>query len=672
MKKWLFLGVCFILLAMPNYATSVIGNVKQQNFINIVNQTGIDKNITYSFMEINDTHWIANFSILDGTSLNILSYKLVNLTTGINFQTSLNAISFNPFTQNGWFYIIFPKGFKAGEMAKFGYNSTIINTTTTTFAFYPSQRAICSDSSGYKHVVYNNGTDAIYTRSLNRGSTWTTTWLDTTSGIPAISCDGNNVVIGLEVSTTNLSIFVSANNGATFTTYTPRTTSVSINGRMSLEVRGNRIYVVYEHNNGNYYSVKFFNSTTLGTGWGDDIALWTGYKTTKPSTYDFYQAPTLAVVGSGTSTDKLFVTSFENDWDGTDSTLLVNIKNSSSSGTSWSASQMIMYSGTYNSVDTYTSILNNGTTTWVVGQQNDGSTTFNITALNSTSLSAWTTTLLSNAQYGVASTIGLNNSNAWIIWVNKSYIWNSPGNLVYRNWNGASWDSIKAYTTDYNNYEPNVKANYSQGNCIEFVYMNGTASPYSITYANLSTCTAPADTSPPAYSNIGVNNTNPSILDYVKFYSQWVDNVALSKYIFSWNASGVLCDTWLNDSAVSFSNDWANVTKQIPALCLGKIATIGWRVYVNDTSNNWNSTPITMSFVLPSNSCTYSSGNYFLNCSDRCNFTNTNLNVFGNITIMGSGGWLNILNTNITSNNLYINATNCVTTLSGLSNWYVK
>jgi len=92
------------------------------------------------------------------------------------------------------------------------------------------------------------------------------------------------------------------------------------------------------------------------------------------------------------------------------------------------------------------------------------------------------------------------------------------------------------------------------------------------------------DSTPPTYSNIAHNTTVEN--QVCQFSSYWDDNIALSKFIFSWNGTG----SWTNNSAVSFSGTpaWANVTKTLPAAG----TKVGYRWYANDTSNNWAVTSI--------------------------------------------------------------------------------
>lgn len=92
------------------------------------------------------------------------------------------------------------------------------------------------------------------------------------------------------------------------------------------------------------------------------------------------------------------------------------------------------------------------------------------------------------------------------------------------------------------------------------------------------------DTIPPVWSNVGTNNTiagRPTL-----FHVKWIDNNELGGFIFGTNNTG----RWTNETWTSMSGktNWSNVTK-----ILNNTATlILWRVWADDTSNNWNSTGI--------------------------------------------------------------------------------
>jgi len=91
---------------------------------------------------------------------------------------------------------------------------------------------------------------------------------------------------------------------------------------------------------------------------------------------------------------------------------------------------------------------------------------------------------------------------------------------------------------------------------------------------------------PPDYSNIGVNNSAPKPNEWVKHYTEWSDDTGLSGYVFSSNYTG----SWGNETwqSMTGTGNWSNVTKQMPSTP----GYYAWRIYANDTSDNWNVIPI--------------------------------------------------------------------------------
>jgi len=118
---------------------------------------------------------------------------------------------------------------------------------------------------------------------------------------------------------------------------------------------------------------------------------------------------------------------------------------------------------------------------------------------------------------------------------------------------------------------------------IGLLYMNKMSSPYQIRYEYLSIT---GDTTKPTYSNVGTNTTNAGIV--CRFYAQWSDNVGLSGFIFGCNNTGVwVNDTWTDLWTGTPTSGWSNVTKTLNST-IGVV--IKWRIWANDTSNNWNNT----------------------------------------------------------------------------------
>ena len=108
------------------------------------------------------------------------------------------------------------------------------------------------------------------------------------------------------------------------------------------------------------------------------------------------------------------------------------------------------------------------------------------------------------------------------------------------------------------------------------------------------------DTAPPLWSNAGTNNNVAG--QSALFYVNWNDNVGLSGYILGSDNTGV----WANDTWVQMGGltNWSNVTKTLNSTS----SLLQWRVWANDTSNNWNDTGILSFKVLrpPISSFTFS------------------------------------------------------------------
>ena len=99
---------------------------------------------------------------------------------------------------------------------------------------------------------------------------------------------------------------------------------------------------------------------------------------------------------------------------------------------------------------------------------------------------------------------------------------------------------------------------------------------------------------PPRWQNPEINDSNVEQFDFVRFNATWTDNVNLSAYIFSINATGI----WPNVSNFSFSGtaNESNFTMQINA---SPNTVVGWTFYANDSFNNFNATDVQI-FVVAS------------------------------------------------------------------------
>jgi len=178
--------------------------------IRIINQTGLDKYLNWKFQEIDNITWIANFTFEEDFHQALIScrirsrqnacwnslrsqylpqlktnevFKNIKNLTRFPLQNLSKDIAFSNFQINttngtGSFIINFPKGFKAGEEAKFGFNSTLITTSTDEGRGNDKEswnhRVFFDTNNERWHVIFvDNGSDLHSSSSAD-----TITWVD--------------------------------------------------------------------------------------------------------------------------------------------------------------------------------------------------------------------------------------------------------------------------------------------------------------------------------------------------------------------------------------------------------------------------------------------------------------------------------------------------------------
>ena len=163
--------------------------------------------------------------------------------------------------------------------------------------------------------------------------------------------------------------------------------------------------------------------------------------------------------------------------------------------------------------------------------------------------------------------------------------------------NGSNWINLNtgSLQSNCNTSNPTYTATAVSGVgnfyvCMQDTNANGKGDYFKFKIPHTSTETLQvggSDTSPPQYTiSANINYSYPKPGEYIKLYSKWQDDVELSWYIFEWDASGNFEN--VTNGTLSGSEDWANVTLQIPTDRKAS-DVISYRFYVNDSSNNWNS-----------------------------------------------------------------------------------
>lgn len=100
--------------------------------------------------------------------------------------------------------------------------------------------------------------------------------------------------------------------------------------------------------------------------------------------------------------------------------------------------------------------------------------------------------------------------------------------------------------------------------------------------------TAKNPSAAPTYSSVSASSTVAG--SSCKFSALWNDDANVSGYIFGTNNTGVFTnDTWTPFTAPQFLNStaaYSNITKTLNDT-IGN--TVQWKIWCNDTNNNWNS-----------------------------------------------------------------------------------
>lgn len=221
MKKELYLTVLaiFVVLVMSNQIESAykgntvaVTEVFEKNVIQVISQDYISKNIGFRFEEINNTHWNVTYKVDEEFLNKIEEYKQMtpperavvieelcntygsdkydcSKTQGRNnfindilnvevFPTvSLSEIildvsEIDLTSQYGSFYMIFPDGFKVDLQARFGFGSTIVNTTTATYSMTLGSDRKTFYAEGQYWIFFVNESDGIAYVTSTDGTSW--------------------------------------------------------------------------------------------------------------------------------------------------------------------------------------------------------------------------------------------------------------------------------------------------------------------------------------------------------------------------------------------------------------------------------------------------------------------------------------------------------------------
>ncbi|MFQ6118938.1 MAG: DNRLRE domain-containing protein, partial [Methanosarcinales archaeon] len=353
-------------------------------------------------------------------------------------------------------------------------------------------------------------------------------------------------------------------------------------------------------------TLTFYNGTTLigsgitnVTGWATINWDTSGCSGTYTINATYSENSNLYTLASFNNSEKVTVTSLAvpniTSW-GNNKT-----KDQSNSFTI-NTSEVVMFNATANqTIDTWNwykedikqdNNYDNFTTSWSI----PGTKTVKVNATNANGTSntiQWNITV-KDIQKPEYSKITSNNSEVGLPTLLSAYWTDNVGldgfNLSTNN--SGTWINTSYNLTGKGNWSNDtIILNSTPGITIGWrIYARDTSGNWNDTGIQLITT---KDTTPPYYSKQGQNKSNPSEGELVKVYAYWTDNIRLASAILATNKSG----TWSNESmiAISAQKNWSNFTLDTDGYG-GK--SIAWKIYANDTSDNWNVTEEMSLFIL--------------------------------------------------------------------------
>ena len=414
------------------------------------------------------------------------NYPLVNLTQNIAFED----FEVDMTEGKGKFKIKFLGGFKDGESARLGFDSTVINTVWE-LPFYPNQRSICKDGAGNLHVTWRYNTTSVAYANSTDGINWIVNnsfingSISDSREYSSISCDGNNITVAYELTQIgHAMVAISTNNGLSWVwkDIFP-TIPLSPYQMILVERRGNSIYFVYVTEDADQ-RINFTKSTDGGATWISPVVV------ASPLVAADLGNPSIVVNGAGGNSDRIDMT-FSNTSDNN-----IWYVNSTNSGTNWGAPIKLIQDISMS----YSSITFNGAKLYVSAWNfflNDilfvNSTDRGITWLNrptgyeridlagtTTDTTRYPSTTVNNKGYPI------------VFWEQNSA--NPNYDIVYRTNNGTHWNESVVNITGNNlgNILVNTPYKYYDDNKIHYIWRNGTAvAPYQIFYDYISIEVAP-------------------------------------------------------------------------------------------------------------------------------------------------------------------------------------
>lgn len=472
-------------------------------------------------------------------------YPLTNLTGDMKFSNFvMDAVN-----GNGTFYIDFANGFKNGAVAKFGFGSTVVNTTTQPYEVTMSsnQRYFYVSETGLHWAFYSNTTvtNAMKYSTSPDGTTWTfrgmvanvgvgwqsDIWVNGTN-ISYVRFNSNTQNGGVQYRLGNLNYDGTITWAAAEQTFATTATYIGMGGiSITLNSTGHP-WVEYKNTTaGGGSGTPWVASSSTNNGtWTTDVS----YQVSTSAKYygmriiPLPNGKMLAIYAQPGATIGAKL------WNGTAWGSLVNTTSKASSAWSSSNTNGVDFGAVQDPINpdlVDLVFVNNTQYSLIFTQYNDSTNTWNATeTVVNTSLTSTTGVALSSAS----------NGDLYAFWIN------STTKVVYNKYTASSgtWGAAVTLVSDTGitaTYDIMSSYNASDSN-ISVVYMNNSASPYNLKYNILNIST-------PATTNYTLNCS-----DSITFVDSYSDNTTLIRSV---SDAGIFMDLALrNITLIRSSSDY--------------------------------------------------------------------------------------------------------------------
>lgn len=469
--------------------------------------------------------------------------------------------------------------------------SSVSDNVFSNATAYSQQRKIVRNSTNAIHVIYQiNSTNSAHSFSTDEGYSWSSQdIIQQSSGdqcpYPTLVRNSTNALI--VICEQGNGTYISTDSGGSWIKAPVAIGFVNKGIQPSAYIDSNNvIHVAYYWSDLGLTTVNYTQSTDGGLTWSSSINI---------SQWGVASQPSIVA----TSINKIYVMWLQLDGSTTDIYFSACISGCTNPY-AWSPPALV-YNSTQNASSLSSVVTLNSYVQIAFSDGSSGNGEIYHSKYNGTAWSTAANVSRNSTYQDTDSSISTNGGRIYLIWrngtdtaFNRDLFFSYSDNAFI---DGAeTWSNVEQITNSpFNDTFPSSISNvtgrgdYGNESYFESIWTEQSASNKTKYYIR--------DTYAPNYQNLGQNTSNPSSGSPVLIYSQGKDTIRLDYAVLETNETGTAQNKTLNyNSSMNVSNSWkwSNFTWQNTSLSSGNVA---WKIWYNDTSGNWMSTP-SMSFTI--------------------------------------------------------------------------